>query len=469
MESTNITPLSPPPAESHASFEELFEILQTHARNAGYAITTGNSEKRKGRVMKILVCKKSGTHRSEIDEPSRKRQRLTQKSLCPFRVKARERRDGRWDVCYLQNQDGSTNQESLLHNHEPFDPSAFPEHRRLNDDQMTILRTHNRMGIQPSRTVATLKNKYPESKLNHRDVYNITARISRESRHGRSPAEAFVNLLTEERNKGLIFFEYDRDSLGHINYLFLADLKSIELLNLYPDVLLMDCTYKTNKFGMPLLHILGIDNLSQSFTVGYCFLDNEREQCYETAISHLVSLYQPDRWPSVIGTDCEMALINAIDRHFPVSQTKRIICFWHVSKNLMVNCKARFGTGERWETFERFFSAVVHSKTPEEYLDRVEEFKAEFWFNGGELHVLPESATAEDLDRHTTFCLEQEAVKYALGQWLEPHHQRIVHAWTNQFFNRDTSTTSRLEGAHAVLKKWIGSPSKNLASVWESI
>ena len=157
MESTNVTPLSSPPAESHASFEELFEILQTHARNAGYAITTGNSEKRKGRVMKILVCKKSGSHRSEIDKPSRKRQRLTQKSLCPFRVKARERRDGRWDVCYLQNQDGSTNQESLLHNHEPFDPSAFPEHRRLNDDQMTILRTHNRMGIQPSRTIAPLK------------------------------------------------------------------------------------------------------------------------------------------------------------------------------------------------------------------------------------------------------------------------------------------------------------------------
>ncbi|KAI1000013.1 hypothetical protein K3495_g8182, partial [Podosphaera aphanis] len=45
----------------------------------------------------------------------------------------------------------------------------------------------------------------------------------------------------------------------------------------------------------------------------------------------------------------------------------------------------------------------------------------------------------------------------------------IVHAWTNQFFNRNTTTVSRLEGAHAVLKRWIRTPTKKLSSVWASI
>ena len=187
------------------------------------------------------------------------------------------------------------------------------------------------------------------------------------------------------------------------------------------------------------------------------------------AVTHLQSLYQHNRRPSVIGTDCELALMNAIDRHFLQSETSRFICFWHICKNLMVNCKARFETEERWKEFERFFSDVVHSMTPEEYLDRVEKFKAEFNYNEGELHELPPANSPVDLARHTTKTLEQDAVRYVLRQWLEPRHMNIVHAWTNRFFNQNTMTTSRLEGAHAMLKRWIGTPNKKLSSVWASI
>ncbi|KAI0993595.1 hypothetical protein K3495_g14589, partial [Podosphaera aphanis] len=102
-------------------------------------------------------------------------------------------------------------------------------------------------------------------------------------------------------------------------------------------------------------------------------------------------------------------------------------------------------------------------------LDRIEEFKIEFNYNEGELHELPPANSPGDLARHTTKTLEQDAVRYALQQWLEPRHMNIVHAWTNQFFNRNTTTTSRLEGAHAVLKRWIGTPTKKLSSVWASI
>ncbi|KAI1006756.1 hypothetical protein K3495_g1461 [Podosphaera aphanis] len=135
----------------------------------------------------------------------------------------------------------------------------------------------------------------------------------------------------------------------------------------------------------------------------------------------------------------------------------------------MVNCKARFETEVRWKEFERFFSDVVHSMTPEECLDRVEKLKTEFNYNQGELHELLPANPPGNLARHTTKTLEQDAIGYALQQWLEPWHMNIVHAWTNQFFNRNTTTTSRLEGAHAVLKRWIGTPTKRLSPVWALI
>jgi hypothetical protein len=55
--------------------------------------------------------------------------------------------------------------------------------------------------------------------------------------------------------------------------LFVTDARSVEYLNKHPDVLLLDYTYKTNKFDMLLLDILSVDHHSNSFTIALCFLD----------------------------------------------------------------------------------------------------------------------------------------------------------------------------------------------------
>ncbi|KAI0998608.1 hypothetical protein K3495_g9588 [Podosphaera aphanis] len=266
----------------------------------------------------------------------------------PFRFKARERTDVTWDINFLEAEDGSIDTESISHKHEPADPSSFPEHRRLNEDDMALVRNNFSMCIPVSRTVATFKNREHAPEVDHRDIYNINAQIYRSSQHGLSTPQAFINYLTQQRANGSVF-EYSQDAFDHLNYFFVADTRSIELLNESPDALLMDCTYKTNKFGMPPLDILGVDNLNSSFTIGYCYPDWENEQNYDKAVTHLESLYQHNRRPSVVGTHCELALMSANDRYFPHSETSRIICFWHICKKLMVDCIARFETEERWK------------------------------------------------------------------------------------------------------------------------
>ncbi|KAI1001519.1 hypothetical protein K3495_g6681 [Podosphaera aphanis] len=153
MDHSPITALSAPPAGSYSSFEALYEAVQGHAKAAGYAITIARSSKRKGRTMKILICKKGGCYRSEDDEPCRKGQRLTRKTNCPFRFKARERTDCTWDICSLQTEDGSIDTESINHNHEPANPSSFPEHRRLNEDDMALVRNNFSMCIPASSVI----------------------------------------------------------------------------------------------------------------------------------------------------------------------------------------------------------------------------------------------------------------------------------------------------------------------------
>jgi len=445
------------------SFDALFGSVQEQGRLAGCAYVIGKSDIKKGRRVKVITCKRSGKERPRINnEEYRQRNRFTFKCQCPFSVKARERSDGSWT---LQHR----GPEFSTHNHDPAPIGTFPEHRRLNAAQIQVVQSHYTAGIPASRTVAVLRQDDPQLHLYHRDIYNITAELSRAKREGKAPPEALISRLEAEKAEGKIFFEWRCDSNGHISMLFIADARSVEYLNRHPDVLLLDCTYKTNKFDMPLLDILGVDHHNNSFTVALCFLDQEITENYMEAVQHLKALFEPGIWPSVIATDCEPALISAVSTHFPAIHTKRVLCYWHVSKCVLSNCKALFGTMERWEEYSQFFQKVVFSKTEDEYEDRLEEFKTEFNWNNGNPHVpLAPSLTPDQIQDITTRDLERQALEYTLGQWLTPFKTEIVHAWTDRHFHRGTTTTSRLEGAHSVLKRWIGSSCKDLTRVWEA-
>ena len=52
---------------------------------------------------------------------------------------------------------------------------------------------------------------------------------------------------------------------------FFAHKKSFGLACQYHHVVLMDCTYKPNKYRLPLLHIVGMTRFNNLFSAGYCF------------------------------------------------------------------------------------------------------------------------------------------------------------------------------------------------------
>ena len=59
--------------------------------------------------------------------------------------------------------------------------------------------------------------------------------------------------------------------------IFWTHLDSVKLLNAFNIVLLMDSTYKTNKYRLPLLEIVGVTSTGLTFSVAFVLLSNERE------------------------------------------------------------------------------------------------------------------------------------------------------------------------------------------------
>jgi alpha-glucosidase len=56
--------------------------------------------------------------------------------------------------------------------------------------------------------------------------------------------------------------------------IFWTHLSSIDLFNTFPTI---GSTYKTNRYRLPLLEIVGVTPTDKTFSVGFCFMECEKE------------------------------------------------------------------------------------------------------------------------------------------------------------------------------------------------
>jgi hypothetical protein len=90
------------------------------------------------------------------------------------------------------------------------------------------------------------------------DIYNLNASFKREQRRGLSTNDALLQYL---KDKG-VHFKVNITATNRTCHLFIAYPQSIQLAQTNQDIILIDNTYKTNKFDMPLLHMIGRPLLS---------------------------------------------------------------------------------------------------------------------------------------------------------------------------------------------------------------
>lgn len=98
----------------------------------------------------------------------------------------------------------------------------------------------------------------------------------------------------------------------------------------------MDCTYKTNKYNMPLLHITSHTSTEHTFTVAICFLRQETTADYLRAIMELRQMI-PGLPAKCVITDAEAVLAAASKAYAP--EWKHILCRWHLGQNILTEFK----------------------------------------------------------------------------------------------------------------------------------
>ncbi|KAI5669840.1 hypothetical protein M9H77_19693 [Catharanthus roseus] len=121
---------------------------------------------------------------------------------------------------------------------------------------------------------------------------------------GRNTVEEVLRLSAE---RGYTVFYRNGDDSNVLSDIVVAHPTSIAMLRTWPYVLIMDMTYKTNKYNMPLLECVGMTPTCKNFTVATAFMCNEQATTYKWGSTI------NEGEPVVVLTDRESGLMPGLD------------------------------------------------------------------------------------------------------------------------------------------------------------
>jgi hypothetical protein len=233
-------PIPSLPEAQFSTEKEAFEYARGHARDNGYALSLKHSKLAR---QQFHLCCDRGSYQDAlkpvgyVKPEDRKRQRGTAQTECPYSVYIRHRmKEGNWLVSEVGKE----------HNHERSSgPSVHAQHRRFTSDERELIAelATGEAKLKPLQILRMLKKRDPSNLAVIEDVYNAVAVAKKKKLNGATYIEAAVEKL--HQLDWAYQFKTDRD--GSLTDIVYALREGLQLLQQFPTVIFVDCTYKTNK------------------------------------------------------------------------------------------------------------------------------------------------------------------------------------------------------------------------------
>ncbi|CAG8773346.1 23082_t:CDS:2, partial [Racocetra persica] len=245
-----------------------------------------------------------------------------------------------------------------------------------------------------------------------KDVYNTLTCQARDRIKGLSQVAELLNNL---QNKKEYTVTYSVNN-NRLHSLFFTISNSLTAFKRYPEIVLMDSTYKTNHFGMPLLLNSGFDAMGSTFLIASGLISNET-QLKQIAGDATINQIQ------TILTDKDLAMLSSVRNE--LSHANYQLCIWHLEQNLIKNLTGKLSN--RFLAFSKDFKVTMMQNTKE-------------MFETSWNHLLIEYPEVES---------------YMNEQW-KPFTYMWAYCFTNKNTNYGIRTTQRSEASNAHLKRLLG-------------
>ncbi|CAG8647060.1 12401_t:CDS:2, partial [Racocetra persica] len=173
------------------------------------------------------------------------------------------------------------------------------------------------------------------------------------------PIPTIINMLTEKYNR----YIHSKDVYNILTCHTRDRIKGLS--QRFPEIILMDSTYKTNHFGIPLLLISGVDATGITFLIASRLISDETissfcwvlQQLKQTADNITINKIQ------TVLTDKDLAILSSIRNELP--HVKHQLCIWHLEQNLVKNLTGKLGN--RFLAFSKDFKITMIQNTEETF------------------------------------------------------------------------------------------------------
>ncbi|KJZ70447.1 hypothetical protein HIM_09395 [Hirsutella minnesotensis 3608] len=446
-------------ATNYGSEEEAIQACRAIGWEVGFSLRRQNTwpPKSSGKpaTYLLLECGKGGKykdqHSSTVHGSKSRLNTSSQKTGCKFKLCLKKQEPAsHWRVMPASTAEP--------HNHPFSNPITHSSFRAgLLKDRAGQIRQLYNGGLRPYQIADYLRRLGDQEDHNLRGlqgihIANFLAQLRRDELAGRAPIQFLYDLL---KDSSIGFFWRDtRDIEGRLTGLFIAPASSVSLWRQYWHSLLLDCTYKTNRFKMPLLNFCGSTSERMTFSIAAAFLTGEAELQYRWALSCLIELATEEGipLPRVIVTDRELALMNALTLT-ALATVLHLLCRWHISKNVLAKTKA-------------FFPKATKGGN---VITRAPEFTAFLDAWASLVQAPEEDVFYKRLQAFKTAGYPPAAVAYAVDTWLDPWKDKFVACFVNRHRHFGHTTTSIIEGMHSTMKKFLWSSTGDLNSVFQRL
>ncbi|KAJ1423146.1 MULE transposase domain [Sesbania bispinosa] len=366
------------------------------------------------KIKLILGYERSGKYRPYKSELVRN-VTDSRKCQCPFRLRGRPLANGAgWKL----------NVVCGVHNHEVAEClEGHPYVGCLTVEEKSLLEDPRNM-VKPRSILLTLKDHNVHNVTTIKQVYNARTAFRKSERGPRTELQHLMNLM--ERDKYLYWHRRAKTS-DVVRDIMWAHPDAVNLLNLFHIALIVDTTYKTNKYCLPLLEIVVVTSTELTFSVAFAYLERETKDNFTWALDKVRGMIRrSDALPQVIVTDKDFGLMNAIQSVFPSSYN--LLCQFHIAKNVKAKCKQLVAPSTLQQPIMDAWMSVIQSPTEVDFDDRFAQF--------------------EELCPPTFF-------DYVNKTWIIPHKEKFVAAWIDRVMHLGNTTTNKVESAHARLKRLL--------------
>lgn len=420
--------LLPPPTDKlYPTINALIEDVNKTASRQGYTVVKngGNRNDKDGLLRKVrLVCSKGGVHNESRKKVANgQRNRRSQRTDCQWKAYAC-RSDYTWHLRVQEDE----------HNHPASPPEAFAVNRQFTQADMAIIKDDYKAHTPPARTLERLRNLNPGKNFLMRDLHNQRAKIRRQELAKATPIQ---HLLQDLQTLDSWFIAHQLDGNGQLKQLFFAFEPSLDLLKMYPDVLFIDYTYKTNKYNMPLCIFNGVSASNKSFYIGFAFLRHEDKDSHPWILSRVQELFTrvgKEEGPKVVLTDKEDALIAGLGEVMPA--TYHILCVWHINKNILARATKFFPRPEEIQPWMDLWYKVCQAPTLAEYEQARVELR------------IADPARIRDY-RESLF-------EYVDREYLaNGNREKHCYYWTNRIAHVLKRVGPTVQGGHANIRKGL--------------